>query len=164
MAIDTLSSGSSSTATESFSFLVDYDTVAQTIGLTLTGTGHAELLVIRTSDRTSLGAVNCDQYGSTTGQLTDGGTTDPVTYSGSRVVVLGPGATGVDATGHALPTAAVSSNVVGAFNVPRGQTPGLDIELSWNANTDGALKAEARRAASLARSVKRCERHPHSCD
>lgn len=138
MAIDTLSSGASSSGPESFSFVVDYDTVAQTIGLTCSGTGHATLTVVRTSNQQSLGAVNCDQYGTTTGALTNGASNGPVTYSGQRVIVLGPGATGVDATGKPLTTQAIPASVVGTFNVPKGQTPGLSITSGWRPNTFAA--------------------------
>jgi NADPH-dependent glutamate synthase beta subunit-like oxidoreductase len=137
MAIDILSSGASSSQFESFSFVVDYDTVARTIGLTCTGTGHSTLSVVRTSTQATLGALNCDQYGATSGQLTDGASDAPVTYSGSRVVVLGPGAAGVDSAGVALRTSAISSSVVGKFNVPKGQTPGLGIALTWGPNLNG---------------------------
>jgi len=93
--------------------------------------------------------------------LTDGASSAAVTYSGSRVIVLGPGATGVDSTGAALPTVTIPSAVVGAFNVPKGQTPGLGITLDWGPNAALAKIAEARHEPSLAREAEKCAEHPH---
>lgn len=158
MAIEVLSSGASSASspagTEQFSFVVDYDTVAQAIGLTCTGTGHASLDVVRTSNRVSLGALNCDQYGMTQGQVTNGASDGPVTYDGTRKVVLGPGATGVDSTGAPAGTGAIPAAVVGTFNVPKGQTPGLGITLGWRPNSFGlgAVSAEEHVARMAAES------------
>jgi hypothetical protein len=139
MALEVLSQGSSSAGADSFSFTVDYDTVAQTIGLTCTGSGHAELTVVQTSNGQSLGSLWADQFGTTTGAISMDGanglagqSNGPVTYTGNRVVVMGPGATGVDSSDNPLSTKKVSSQVVGQFNVPKGQTPGLSITLDWN--------------------------------
>lgn len=161
MAIETLSSGASSTGSESFSFVVDYDTVAETIGLTCTGTGHSTLTVVETSNQTSLGGLNGDQYGTTSGPLTNGKSASAVTYSGSRVIVLGPGATGVDTTGATLLTSVIPSAVVGAFNVPKGQTPGLAIGLGWTPNSFGHAVAKATEP-SLAEAAKHCL-HSKTC-
>lgn len=151
MSIEVLSSGASSAGDESFSFSVDYDTVAETIGLTCTGTGHSTLAVIRTINQASLGSLICDQYG------TDDGSGN-ITYSGSRVIVLGPGATGVDSQDRALPTTVVPSAVVGTFNVPKGQTPGLGITLTWGPNSFSSKKAPVKEE-SLSEFVKRCIKH-----
>lgn len=158
MSIETLASGSSQSGSESFAFVVDYDTVNEDIGLTCTGTGHANLSVIETSNSENLGGLNADQYGTTSGPLTDGASASPVTYTGDRVVVLGTGASGVDSTGATLPTVDIPSTVVGAFDVPKGEVPGLGITLQWGPNADGALDAkdDATSAPSLAATARRC--------
>ena len=131
MAITELSGGTTSLPS---SWLADYDDVAQTIGLTCTGVGHGTLTVRRSSTNVVLGSVFTDQFGTTSGQLTNGQSNGPVTYDGTRHIVLGPGATGVDTTGRPLSTSPVPSSVVGLIAPPKGTQPGLYIEETWIPN------------------------------
>ena len=141
MAINVLNTGSSSSRGESFTFQVDYDTTAQTIGLTCTGTGHARLILVEISNGQSVGSVFADQYGTTAGPIATAGSKDnagqpnagesasAVTYTGQRVIVAGPGATGVNVNGAAMPTQAVTAAQVGSAGA------NLSISLDWGPNS-----------------------------
>ena len=98
---------------------LDYDTVNQTVGITCTnGTagvpadGTGTLTLAAPTPANVIGAV-------TTGQFNDG----------ARHILAGPGATGLDTQGRALPTSPISAATVARIEPVKGQTNTAFVDL-----------------------------------
>lgn len=113
-------STSTSSALEDVTVL-DYDTVVQNVGITLTnGTpgvradGHGTLSLAAPTPANVIVSVNTDQFN-----------------DGQRHILAGPGASGVDDQGKALPTGTISAATVSRIIPVKGQTNTAFVSLSW---------------------------------
>jgi hypothetical protein len=102
--------------------VLDYDDVVQCVGITLTnGTpgvpadGHGTLSLAAPTPANIIASVNTDQFN-----------------DGQRHVLAGPGATGVDDQGKALPTVTIASSTVARIIPVKGQTNTAFVSLTWH--------------------------------
>lgn len=103
----------------SYEAILDFDNTGHTLGLTATGGGHAILTLVDNrvpATPVPIAAVNLDQFGG----------------AGVRQILAGPGATGVDTLGRALPTNNITAAMV-AKVVPTVKTDvtSMLVDFTW---------------------------------